>query len=90
MLNRLGVDNMARIIKRGVKARPVFRGTCHSCGCVAEEDREVLNVQHDRNESLASITCPQCDKQMWVYPYSELARRDIVIDDPQNWKSGRR
>jgi hypothetical protein len=68
---------MARIIKRGEKPNPVFRGTCHSCHCVAEEDEGRLAIQYDRNERLAPIHCPQCNEKMWVYPYNENLGRSI-------------
>ncbi len=65
---------MARIIKRGTKPREVFRGTCNKCGAVVEEDKDALKVVHDRDGSLAEISCPQCGSKMWTYPYPQRQR----------------
>lgn len=58
-----------RIIQQGTKKPLVFRGTCHKCGCVFEEDAPNLTVQQDQREGMmASVQCPQCHEKAWMYP----------------------
>ncbi len=66
---------MMRIIHHGTKAKPVFRGTCSSCGCVFEEDADVLTiVSHQRTRRLtirlARVSCPQCHAPAAMYPHA--------------------
>ncbi len=46
-------------------------GACKNCGTeVQVEAGDKVNEQFDRNEPLASVTCPQCESLIWVYPAS--------------------
>lgn len=59
-----------RIISKGTKKPPVYRGTCDKCGCVFEEDADKLIITHDQREftSFAHVFCPQCNTAAIMYP----------------------
>ena len=62
---------MARIIKKGKKKQKVFRGTCRDCESIIEEDANKLHIIYDRDGPMAKLTCPVCNKSMWLYPYEK-------------------
>ena len=64
--------------KRLKKGKPPgeqkFRGACRSCKAEWEYVRsELQSVQFDQREGgeLASVTCPDCQSQFWVYPVKQ-------------------
>ena len=49
-------------------------GVCKDCNTQFQlEAGDKVSVQSDRNETLASIPCPTCKADVWVYPNSPNA-----------------
>lgn len=56
------------LIKKGTKLEEKWEGECRNCGNVYRELRTKLNIQSDRDGSLAEGKCPECQSQIWFYP----------------------
>jgi hypothetical protein len=56
--------------KQGTKKEVMWRATCGECASEFEEAVGNLNVEHDRDGSLARAKCPDCKTEMFFYPPS--------------------
>jgi hypothetical protein len=65
-----------KVIKEGVKNwQTVYRGTCHTCKCVVECDKNDGNyVPHSyRGEGdYVAIKCPNCEHGINCYPIKPI------------------
>jgi len=60
-----------RILRDGKKGKPVFVGKCFTCGCIFEEDKENLSVDHCPREgyAFAHVKCPCCEIRAVMYEH---------------------
>ena len=56
-----------RLVKRGTKREKKWRAKCSGCGSEFEAMESELNVEHDRDGSLARSKCTECGAQMFFY-----------------------
>jgi ribosomal protein S27AE len=56
-----------RLVKRGTKGDKKWRATCGGCGAEFEALESELNVEYDRDGSLARAKCTECGDGMFFY-----------------------
>jgi len=56
-----------KLVKRGTKGDKLWKARCSSCGARFEAKERELNVEYDRDGSLARKKCTECGTQMFFY-----------------------
>lgn len=59
-----------KIIKPGVIKKKVFSGTCGSCGCIIEAERDEIQWLPGRpgERGDGKVQCPTCKGDIFIYP----------------------
>jgi hypothetical protein len=59
---------MPKTLKKGTKSPERYQGTCRDCGSVIAWELSEINIERDRDGSLARVKCPECGGSMFCYP----------------------
>lgn len=56
-----------RLVKKGSKRDKIWKATCLGCSSHFEENESNLNVEYDRDGSLAREHCTECGHEIFFY-----------------------
>ena len=56
-----------KLVKKGTRGNKLWKARCSGCGARFEAKERELNVEYDRDGSLARKKCTECGTQMFFY-----------------------